>query len=277
MDLAHDAKQVFLKGPLIRLYANLPLILSLGNALSIVEQILQMVTTTSFGGGYDCKFTDDFYPRCQNFNGGAKYYYSCPYQTDSVYLGMLNTFIAYYCILIVTKMLWLFRYSTSDLRYYLASDRYATTNINRILHYIGILLVMGFAVFGIYVAVVLGNTSGVGPMASFFAVNGFALYAGTVTHYTALQNIPLDHDIFKNEVRVKLLDKQSFIAKVTRSHYDVIDCFIRDVMDSRRTDYEGPAVSADALLIVKTLCLGTRGEQYSWFRNNCPCCFSSEQ
>ena len=172
-DLAHDAKQVFFKGPLIRLYANLPLILSLGNALSIVEQFFQTYSSKSFNGQSYCEFKNneeiENFSQCYNYDTDeyqpqtARYYVTCPYQTDSLYIGILNAFSGYYCLLIAAKVIWLLRFSTSDVRYYLASDRFATTNINRLLHYIGILLVAAFAALGIFVAVVLvGNTSGVG-------------------------------------------------------------------------------------------------------------------
>ena len=144
-------------------------------------------------------------------------------------MTILSIIIVYYSLLIVTKVVWLRKYSTSDLRYYLASDRYSTTNINRILHYMGIVLVAAITGYGITLLQEIGNTSSMGTLLSFLAVNCSALYAGTICHYVALQNLPLDHDIFKHAVGFKLLDKQSFLSKITRSHYDVIDCVVRGV------------------------------------------------
>eukprot|EP01036_Dinobryon_divergens_P034411 gene34411-44454_t len=230
-------------GPFIRLYTNVPLLASLGNAVSIVNLVGQSAATTKiniselFNSNYGGQ--DDSNYQChdgeQNI-GRGDFFFICPYQTSNQFRIFIILVCCYYGLLIIAKILYLLQFGTHDLRYYLACDCFNSTRLNKGLHFIGVLLVLACGGYGIFVLQLSGNTSGIGTVLFFMIFNSFALYAGTKTHYKALQGITFDDEIFKHTIpHIGVSEGPSIIQKVTRSHYDLIDALIRDAFITLNT------------------------------------------
>lgn len=151
----HETKDGFLTQLAKRLYSVAPLLVM---AYTTINQVFVIVTSLSSQSSVETYYNDfvevrsndrSSYYTCEYGDAKAVVVY-CPYYSIDAFIGILSLWVAYFVLFIFIRLAATYKYSTDDLRFYIAVDQYNSHLINRTFVYLGIVLTIVSAAIAVY-------------------------------------------------------------------------------------------------------------------------------
>ncbi len=141
-------KNYWICDPFKRIYAQLPLGFLVLNTIQAINNIAASVSSVPATGfvyddddAHGTYITDnDGYYECVTGKSLRPVEVACPYATTTVYQVLLFIWIAYFCSVFLCKYLWTFKYSTNDMRFFIATDQFNVTWVGFFIKLIGFVL-----------------------------------------------------------------------------------------------------------------------------------------